>query len=255
LKSLFFKILSLITTTVLISFFFFSALSFTFIGRYAQKRETNQLKENVSNVTLFNYYENKDIILDLDINLTPAENLKKIFKKYQKQKNTAISSEEQKENTLQDISYYESILYEIENSESIKELEEIKAEIIQSDSKTKTKEKSQPYKFNYNGFDIFVGKNNLQNEYVTFKVAGKGDLWFHVKNSPGSHTILCLNGKQPTDDVIYHAATLAATHSKLKTSYTVEVDYTQAKNVKKIPGAKPGMVTYTNFKTILVKLV
>lgn len=214
-----------------------------------------QLKENVSSVTLFNYYENANITFELDINLTPVENLNKIFKSYQKKKNTLISSEEQKANILQDISYYESILYAIENSESIKELEEIKSELIHSDSKTKTQEKSQPQKFNYNGFDIYVGKNNLQNEHVTFKVAGKGDLWFHVKNSPGSHTILCLNGKKPTDDVVYYAAELAAKHSKLKSSYTVEVDYTQAKNVKKIPGSKPGMVTYTNFKTILVKLI
>ena len=115
--------------------------------------------------------------------------------------------------------------------------------------------KIQPLKFNVNGFDIYVGKNNIQNDYVTFKIADKGDYWFHVKNYPGSHTVLKLNKKTPTDDILYEAAKLAATHSKLKNSYTVEVDYTQAKNVKKIPGAKPGMVTYTNFKTILVKQV
>jgi predicted ribosome quality control (RQC) complex YloA/Tae2 family protein len=86
-------------------------------------------------------------------------------------------------------------------------------------------------------------------------MADKGDYWFHVKNYPGSHTVLKLNKKAPTNDILYEAAKLAATHSKLKSSYTVEVDYTQAKNVKKIPGAKPGMVTYTNFKTIVVKLV
>lgn len=213
------------------------------------------LKENVSSVTLFDYYNNQNINLELDINLTPAENLKKIFKSYHKQKNTLSSCEEQKKAIAQDINYYENILYQIENSESINDLEEIKSELISSDSKTQVKEKSQPQKFNYNGFDVYVGKNNLQNEFVTFKIADKCDLWFHVKNSPGSHTVLRLNGKVPTDDVIYYAATLAATHSKLKNSYTVEVDYTQARNIKKIPGAKPGMVTYTNFKTILVKLV
>lgn len=214
-----------------------------------------QLKGNVSNVTVFNYYDNKEITLKLDENITPSENLKKIFKNYHKQINTLNSCTLQKESILQDINYYESILYEIESATTENELNEIKSEFINSNSTTQTKEKSQPQKFNYNGFDIFVGKNNLQNEYVTFKVAGKGDIWFHVKNSPGSHTLLRLNGKTPTDDVIYYAAELAAKHSKLKTSYTVEVDYTHAKHVKKIPGAKPGMVTYTNFKTIVVKLV
>lgn len=191
------------------------------------------LKENVSSVTLFDYYNNQNINLELDINLTPAENLKKIFKSYHKQKNTLSSCEEQKKAIAQDINYYENILYQIENSESINDLEEIKSELISSDSKTQVKEKSQPQKFNYNGFDVYVGKNNLQNEFVTFKIADKCDLWFHVKNSPGSHTVLRLNGKVPTDDVIYYAATLAATHSKLKNSYTVEVDYTQARNIKK----------------------
>jgi len=216
-----------------------------------------KLKENASSITVYNYYDNTDIEIPLDINLTPSENLDKIFKKYHKQKNTINACTEQKETILGDLKYYESTLYEIESSESINELTEIKIELIGSATKTTTKEKLkiQPLKFNVNGFDIYVGKNNIQNDYVTFKIADKGDLWFHVKNYPGSHTVLKLNKKTPTDDILYEAAKLAATHSKLKNSYTVEVDYTQTKNVKKIPGAKPGMVTYTNFKTIVVKLV
>lgn len=216
-----------------------------------------KLKTNASTITVYNYYENKDIEIPLDINLTPSENLDKIFKKYRKQKNTITACTEQKESILEDLEYYESILYSIESSESIKELEEIKTELLGSNTKISAKEKLkiQPLKFNINGFDIYVGKNNIQNDYVTFKLADKGDYWFHVKNYPGSHTVLKLNKKIPTDDILYEAAKLAATHSKLKNSYTIDVDYTQAKNVKKIPGAKPGMVTYTNFKTILVKLI
>lgn len=216
-----------------------------------------KLNKNESSVTIYNYYENKYIKIPLDINLTPSENLNKIFKKYHKQKNTLAACNNQKETILDDLKYYESILYSIDACESIKELEEIKTELIGSNTKTNTKEKLkiQPLKFNLNGFDVYVGKNNIQNDYVTFKIADKGDLWFHVKNYPGSHTVLKLNKRTPTDNILYEAAKLAATHSKLKTSYTVEVDYTQAKNVKKIPGAKPGMVTYTNFKTILVKLI
>lgn len=216
-----------------------------------------KLKGNASSVMVYNYYENKDIEIPLDINLTPSENLDKIFKKYHKQKNTINACNEQKESILEDLQYYESILYEIESSDSIKDLAEIKEELIGSNSKTSAKEKLkiQPLKFNVNGFDVYVGKNNIQNDYVTFKIADKGDYWFHIKNYPGSHTVLKLNKKTPTNDIFYEAAKLAATHSKLKNSYTVEVDYTQAKNVKKIPGAKPGMVTYTNYKTILVKLI
>jgi len=214
-----------------------------------------KVNKNDTSVIVYNYYDNKDIEIPLDINLSPSENLDKIFKKYHKQKNTINACAEQKESILQDLKYYESILYEIETSETIKELEEIKNELIGSSNKTSAKEKLkiQPLKFNINGFDIYVGKNNIQNDYVTFKLADKEDYWFHVKNYPGSHTVLKLNKKTPTDDILYEAAKLAATHSKLKTSYTVEVDYTQAKHVKKIPGAKPGMVTYTNYKTIVVK--
>lgn len=216
-----------------------------------------QVKENVSSITVFNYYENKDIVLELDSNLTPADNLKKIFKAYHKQKNTLEACEAQKESITSDISYYESVAFNIENANSLYELTGIKNELFGSNVKSSTKEKLkiQPLKFAYNGFDIYVGKNNIQNDFATFKLAHKEDLWFHVKNSPGSHTILRLNGKTATNDLLLYAATLAAKNSKLKNSYTVDVDYTKVKYVKKIPGAKPGMVTYTNFKTICVKLV
>ena len=127
-----------------------------------------KLKENISSVTVYNYYENKDIEISLDINLTPSENLNKIFKKYHKQKNTINACTEQKETILEDLKYYESILYEIESSESVNELTEIKAELIGSSTKTTTKEKLkiQPLKFNVNGFDIYVGKNNIQNNHL-----------------------------------------------------------------------------------------
>ena len=110
--------------------------------------------------------------------------------------------------------------------------------------------KSTFLQFNYNGFEIFVGKNNIQNDKLTFNIAHKSDVWFHVKNAPGAHTILKTNNKNVPEDVLLFAASIAAFYSKLSASSKVDVDYTEIKNVKKIPGAKPGMVTYENFKTI-----
>ena len=102
------------------------------------------------------------------------------------------------------------------------------------------------------GFSILVGKNNRQNDELSFKIARPRDLWLHVKTYPGSHTLVVTNGQKIPETTLYEAAVLAAIHSKANRSGKVEIDYTEIKFVKKPPGAKPGMVTYSNFKTILV---
>ena len=141
----------------------------------------------------------------------------------------------------------------------IEDLEEIEEELIKESliKKQNTKKKtltSSYLKFNYKGFNIFVGKNNIQNDNLTFYVARKSDIWFRAKNVPGSHTILKTNNEvNIPEDVLNFSASLAAFYSKLKESSKVEIDFTQVKNVKKIPGAKPGMVTYTNYKTIYIE--
>ena len=99
---------------------------------------------------------------------------------------------------------------------------------------------------------MLVGKNNIQNDKLTFHIANKYDIWFHVKNAPGSHTILRTNNQNVSNEVLEYAASLAAFYSKLKNSPKVEVDFTFVKNVKKIPSAKPGMVIYENYKTLYV---
>src|SRR5690606_33327940 len=102
------------------------------------------------------------------------------------------------------------------------------------------------------GFDIFVGKNNIQNDRLTFRVARSGDIWLHTKAVPGSHVIIRRNGRDIPDRTIEQAAVIAAWHSKARMSSNVQVDYTQVKNVSKPSGAKPGMVVYTNYKTAVV---
>jgi len=217
-----------------------------------------QIKPYSAEIKVYDYYRtNSEINIALDPNLSPSQNVQKIFKKYNKLKNTFSACSLQKEQLTSDLNYYESLLFEIQTQESIDDLEEIKEELmtqklihIQKQEK-KTIQKNY-LSYTYENFEILVGKNNLQNDKLTFKIAHKNDIWFHVKNAPGSHTILRTNSQDVSRETLAFAAALAAAHSKLKNSPKVEVDYTEVKNVKKIPGAKPGMVIYSNFKTIYI---
>ena len=138
------------------------------------------------------------------------------------------------------------------------DIDEIREELVRSgylkNVKTKTKNeivKSQPYHYiTSSGISIFVGKNNIQNEALTFKISKKDYTWFHTKNIPGSHVILAHNN--PDDKLIEIAGKLAAFYSKASTSSNVPVDYTKVKNIKKMPHAKPGMVIYSSNKTIYI---
>jgi len=218
-----------------------------------------QIKPYSTEVKVYDYYNsNSELNIALDPNLSPSQNVQKIFKKYNKMKNTVAACSEQQEQLTNDLAYYESLLFEIQNQESIEDLEEIKEELIAQKlihaQKTEKKTIQKNYlTYTYNNFEILVGKNNLQNDKLTFKIAHKNDLWFHVKNAPGSHTILRTNSQVVSRETLEFAASLAAAHSKLKNSPKVEVDYTEVKNVKKIPGAKPGMVIYVNYKTIYIE--
>lgn len=218
-----------------------------------------QIKPYSAEVRVYDYYRtNSEINIALDPNLSPSQNVQKIFKKYNKLKNTFSACSLQKEQLSTDLAYYESLLFEIQNQESVEDLEEIKEELIEQKLIHAQKQEKKIIQKNYltytyENFEILVGKNNLQNDKLTFKIAHKNDLWFHVKNAPGSHTILRTNSQDVSRETLEFAASLAAGHSKLKNSPKVEVDYTEVKNVKKIPGAKPGMVIYVNFKTIYIE--
>lgn len=226
-------------------------------------------EENSSSITLENYYENNQpITIPLDNTIPISYNAKKYFKKYSKLKNALAIVTKQKEETAKEISYLESIVYELEQAKTILEIDSIYQEISETIlSKTfvskNTKKTSKnvkkkltpigdPIELTLNNFTIYIGKNNKQNDYLTLKVAHSNDLWFHTKTVHGSHVILKTEGKEVPQELINRCASLAAYYSKASLSSNVPVDYTYARYVKKPSGSKPGMVIYTNYMTVNV---
>lgn len=220
---------------------------------------------NQENITLENYYDNNNpISIPLDSTISPSANAKKFFKKYRKLQNTLSIIEKQKEAIKLELDYLDSIVYEINNCANLDELEAIIAEIsedygisnVKKDESTKKTKKpvaNMPTEYKIDGYTILVGKNNKQNDNLTCKIAKKNDLWFHTKDIHGSHVVLRLDkNKKATDSIIYKCATIAAYYSKAKLSQNVPVDYTFIKYVRKPNGAKPGMVIYTDNKTLYV---
>ncbi|MBP3255807.1 MAG: NFACT family protein [Clostridia bacterium] len=225
--------------------------------------------KNVQSITLENYYDNnKPITIPLDKTISPSYNAKKFFKKYNKLKNTLSIVSEQKKEATKELYYLESIIYELENATTISELEEIDAEISENVlfkntsknanvkknkiSKRNINDEYEPITYNVDGFTLYVGKNNKQNDYITTKLGKNEDIWFHTKDIRGSHCLLKCNGSKVNDNTIVACAQIAAYYSKAKLSSNVPVDYCYIKNVKKPSGAKPGMVIFTNNQTINV---
>lgn len=230
--------------------------------------------ENLKEITLDNYYDGQKITIPLDDRYSPASNAKRFFKKYHKLKNTLAIVSVQKEETLQELNYIESIVYELENCSCLEEVSEIFEEISEnvifkeriepykSSKKAKVKKSSltknktvsfNPLKYTINGYILLVGRNNKENDYLSLKYAKKSDLWFHTKDIHGSHAILQLPQNQiPDDTVLIRCAEITAFHSKAKNSSNVPVDICEVRFVKKPKGAKPGMVIYSNHKTLFV---
>lgn len=224
-------------------------------------------QEHLSSITLENYYDNNQpITIVLDKRFSVADNAKRYFKKYHKLKNALEVVTLQKADTAKEIDYIESIIFELEASKTITDIDAIYTEIsenllgmVATSSKTNKRKKKQqtsssllPEKLEMDGFCVFVGKNNKQNDYLTTKYAHANDIWFHTKDIAGSHVILKTEGQEVTDAILLKCAVLAATHSKASQSSNVAVDYTFVRYVKKPSGAKPGMVIYTNQKTLYV---
>lgn len=213
-----------------------------------------------SKVTVINYYDGNEITIPLDKKIAPSKNAQHYFKKYAKSKTAIKEKAIQLEETNIDVNYLESIAVFIENAESIVEIEEIRNELVDAGYLRKRKVygkaiKSKPAPRLYttsDGFKILVGRNNKENDYLTFKLASSKDIWFHTKDIPGSHVILFTEGKTITESAIFEVASIAAYHSKGKTSENVPIDYVQVKYVKKPTGAKPGMVIFTNNRTVYV---
>ena len=231
--------------------------------------------ENTDTVSLENYYDNNKVItIPLDKRYSPSHNAKLFFKKYNKLKNALLIVGEQKEETLKDLDYIESVIYELETCSTIEDISNIFEEISESsvfkERTEKYKEKKNPkikkskltknkyvhfnpIKYKIEDYTFLVGRNNMENDYLTLKYAKKTDLWFHTKDIHGSHCILVLNGSPlPQDDILLKCAEIVAYHSKARNSSNVPVDICEVKYVKKPNGAKPGMVIYRNNKTLHV---
>lgn len=216
------------------------------------------LEPGAKELTALNYYTNEMITIPLDETKTPQENAKRYFEKYNKQKRTFEALSELIKETQDEVRYLESVSSALDFARTEDDLAQIKEELSESGyvrrkfSKKKVKFKSVPLHYlSSDGYDMYVGKNNLQNEELTFSFANGNDWWFHAKQVPGSHVIVKSQGVEMPDRVFEEAGKLAAHYSKNAGSKKVEVDYIEKKHIKKVKGQKPGFVIYhTNYSLI-----
>lgn len=224
-----------------------------------------QLKKGMTTVELVNFYEEDMplVTIRLDSTLTPAQNAQKYFNRYNKAKRTEAALTEQLQSTYEEIEYLESIETSLALSNQERDLENLRMELHEAGyirrmrKVTKNLSASKPMSFTTSeGVKILIGKNNIQNDQLTFKTASPYDLWLHVKDIPGSHTILFVSGltegEDYTEKSILEAAKLAASFSKAANGSNVPVDYTLRRYVKKPSGSKPGFVIYTHQQTLYV---
>ncbi len=217
------------------------------------------LEEGAKELEALNYYTNEMIKIPLDPQKTPQDNAKKYFDKYNKQKRTYEALSKLIQETEDEIHYLESVSKSLDIARSEDDLIQIKEELIGSgfirrkQSGKKVKITSKPLHYiSSDGFHMYVGKNNLQNEELTFHFATGGDWWFHAKGAPGSHVIVKTNGEELPDRTFEEAARLAAHYSKNSGAEKVEIDYVEKKHVKKPNGSKPGFVVYyTNYSMMI----
>lgn len=218
-----------------------------------------QVQPKAKKIKVPNYYTNEEIEIPLDPELTAMENAKKYFDKYSKLKRTYEALTEFVKETKDEIVHLESILNALEIAEKEEDLVQIKEELIQSGyirykgTRKQAKVTSRPFHFvSSDGFDMYVGRNNFQNEEITFKMAQGNDWWFHAKGIPGSHVIVKSGGRELPDTTFEEAGRLAAHFSKAKGQDKIEVDYIEKKHVKKPSGGKPGFVVYyTNYSLLI----
>ena len=220
-----------------------------------------EIKPGDKSITVLNYYDNQEVTIPLDENLSPVENANKYFNKYNKLKRTYEASLSLVQESKATLDHLLSLQNSMEIATSEADLAEIKEEMVlaglvkaKPGRKTgvKAEKSKQLHYISSDGFHMYVGKNNLQNDRLTFKTAGPKDLWFHAKEMPGSHVIVKLEGAEDVPDATYEeAARLAAYYSSGKTSPKIEIDYTRRGNLKKPPQANPGYVIYhTNYSMV-----
>ena len=217
------------------------------------------VKKGMSSVKAYDFYNNKEIDVELDPLISPNENLDRIYKKYNKMKRGLANAIRREQEVKDEISYLESTILFIENSTDVISLREIEEELIKlnylkslhTKKKNKLKKEVRYGLIENEDYLILYGRNNLENDNLTFKVSAKDDYWFHVKDRPSSH-IIVKTGKL-TDKTIEKAAKVSAYFSKASLGEKVTVDYTLRKNVSKPNGAKPGFVIYVNQKSVIVE--
>ncbi len=217
------------------------------------------IETGIKSCELINFYTNEPITIPLDCMLSPMENAKKYFDKYSKLKRTKEALSNLIIEVKSEIDHLESIATALDIATKEEDLNDVKEELIDNGyikrkgEKKKQRFKSKPFHYvSSDGFDIYVGKNNYQNDELTFKFATGNDWWFHAKGIPGSHVIIKSEGKEIPDRTFEEAGKLAAHYSKGKNQEKIEIDYTQKKNVKKPAKAKPGFVVYyTNYSFMM----
>ncbi len=207
------------------------------------------------------FYDEQMPVIDipLSVTLSPQQNAAKFYKDYTRMKNAEKELTRQIALGQEEQNYLQSVLEELNRAETEAELEEIRQELqaggyLRADGKKRLKQaKSRPMEFtSTDGYTIMVGRNNRQNEELTFKWARRDDLWLHASKVHGSHVIIACGGTTPPDDTVTQAAQLAAFYSESTGGQNIPVDVTNVKQVKKTPGAKPGMVIYHTYRTVIV---
>lgn len=218
--------------------------------------------EGARSMQALNYYTNEEITIPLDSTLTAQENAKRYFDKYGKLKRTFEAVTKLLEETRNEIEHLESIQTALDMALTEEDLAPVREELVEygyirrksgRNSGKKPKLSSRPYHYlSSDGFDIYVGKNNFQNDELTFQFASGNDWWFHAKGVPGSHVILKSEGRELPDRAFEEAGRLAAYYSKNRGGDKVEIDYVEKKHVKKPGGGKPGFVVYyTNYSLVI----
>lgn len=217
------------------------------------------LEPGTKKLEALNYYTNEMITIPLDPTLTPQENAKKNFDKYNKLKRTYEALTDLIEETQDEIRHLESISTSLDIALSEEDLVQLKEELMdygyikRKYTGKKIKITSKPFHYlSSDGYHMYVGKNNFQNDELTFKIATGNDWWFHAKGAPGSHVIVKANNEELPDRTFEEAARLAAYYSKNRNAEKVEIDYVEKKHVKKTNGGKPGFVIYhTNYSMVI----
>ncbi len=222
------------------------------------------VKQGDKSVTVTSYYDGAQVEIPLDPKYSPARNAQNYFKKYGKAKTALKEKQIQLDETMAEIEYLESVYSYSENAGSVEEIDLLRAELTEggyiryrksrSEAKGRGRNraaKPKPHEYTLpSGKTVLVGRNNKENDFLTFKRASSTDIWLHTKDIPGSHVILLTEGESPAEEDLRLAAAIAAYHSKARGSANVPVDYTRVKYVKKPSGSKPGFVIFTHNRTL-----